>query len=103
MGGGNQMPTNNGAFGSVGVEDDIRGLGGGCGAAQRRDEHQVYVRGLLDNLLGGLTGGGGNSACSKNNFAAETMMCDMAGQGAANGLPTVENGMVTMIFRQVGP
>lgn len=116
-------PTNNGASGAVGVEDDLSGL------KTRREEHKRQfgigsgffgnllgggdkangagagagaaggaAGGALGGLLGGLGGGGGQ----KSSFAKETIVSDTAGEGASNGLPTSDDkGVVSMVFRQV--
>lgn len=113
MGGnGAKVPTNNGASGSVGQEDDLSQL------QQRRDEYKRQIGQLFGNLLGGGGGGKGNgggggglggllggaagAGGKKNNAGPESMVADTAGMGAAQGLPTAdENGEVSMVFRQV--
>lgn len=110
MGTSKVAATNAGQTG-VGEEDDLSGLGG---RQQRRDARKMYVRGLLDGirgnakggaaggvggLLGGLGGGGGGT---KGNLPAERSVADTMGMGTKNGLPTADDqGMVTMVFRQV--
>lgn len=94
--GPNSAPTNKGASGSVGVEDDIRE------ARQRREEHKRqfgFGSGLFENLPGvGALGLGGK----KNSFETETIVADTAGQGASSGLPTSDDkGVVSMVYRQV--
>ena len=90
-------PTNNGASGATGVEDNIQipgqkrqilggllggGKGGGAGATG----------------IAGLLGGGGNKAVGP----PESRVAAAAGQGAASGLPTANtDGTVDMVFRQV--
>lgn len=125
MGGGNgaKAPTNNGASGSVGQEDDLSGL------QQRRAEYRRQLGQLFGGLLGGGGGAGGKAAGGaggaggaagglggllgglggaaggggkKNNAAPESMVADTAGMGTAQGLPTADqNGEVSMVFRQV--
>ncbi|KAI0476839.1 cell surface protein [Xylaria cf. heliscus] len=88
-------PTNKGAASSAGVEDDLSGL---KNANQNK-------RGVLGNLLGGLTGGGGNgndSKGTKSEKATEDIVAASAGQGASSGLPTCsDDGSITMTFRQI--
>lgn len=123
-------PTNDGASGAVGQEDDISGL------QTRREEHKRQFgigsgffgnlvgggdkakgagadagagagAGALGGLLGGLGGGlggalGGGGAGKKTSFAKETIVSDTAGEGASKGLPTSDDkGVVSMVFRQV--
>lgn len=110
MGNGNNAPTNQGASGANGVEDDLSGLnrasGGGRGG-NRNTARKRQIADLFKGILGGgdgksglagLAGGGGN----KNNFKAETIVGDTAGDGASSGLPTADdNGEVSMVFRQI--
>ncbi|KAF2683917.1 hypothetical protein K458DRAFT_431555 [Lentithecium fluviatile CBS 122367] len=96
-------PVNQGASGSVGVEDNIPQNAQG---AQRRQ--------LLGGLLGGkgkgagggagatgiagLLGGGGTKA----EGPPETRVAAAAGQGASSGMPTAaDDGTVDMTFRQI--
>lgn len=98
-------PTNNGASGSVGVEDDIPQNAQG---AQRRQ--------LLGGLLGGLGGGQGKGngagatgiagllggGGTKAEGPPESRVAASAGQGATSGMPTAaDDGTVSMTFRQV--
>jgi len=98
MGQGAAPPANQGASGSVGVEDNIQQPG------QKRQ--------FLGGLLGG--GGGGNSAGAtgitgllggggeKVNGPPETRVAAAVGAGAAAGMPTcADDGTVTMTLRQV--
>ncbi|KAI0816736.1 cell surface protein [Xylaria sp. FL0064] len=86
-------PTNNGAASSSGVEDDLSGLKGAAGQNKR---------GVLGNLLGGLTGGGNANKGTKSEQAAETGVAASAGQGSTSGLPTcADDGSITMTFRQI--
>jgi hypothetical protein len=102
-GGAASVPSNKGPSGAVGQEDDLSQL------QQRQKRREEYKRqfGKLFGGLGGLGGlGKGKGAAggrgTKNNFPAETMIADTAGQGATEGLPTAdENGEVSMVFRQV--
>lgn len=103
MGNGNAPPANNGASGSVGVEDNIQQPGAG---AQKRQ----FLSGLLGGGgkggnggatgLGGLLGGGG--AGTKSNGPPESRVASMTGAGATSGLPTcADDGTVTMTLRQI--
>ncbi|KNG48760.1 cell surface protein [Stemphylium lycopersici] len=98
MGQGAAPPANQGASGSVGVEDNIQQPG------QKRQ--------FLGGLLGG--GGGGNSAGAtgitgllggggeKVNGPPESRVAAAVGAGAASGMPTcADDGTVTMTLRQV--
>ncbi|QPG94652.1 hypothetical protein C2857_006636 [Epichloe festucae Fl1] len=123
-GGAGKTPSNNGASGSVGQEDDLSGLekqkqqrrddykrqlgqlfggllgGGGAGAGGAGGKKNAGGLGALGGLLGGAAGGGGGG--NKNNAPAESMIADTSGQGAKQGLPTAdENGEVSMVFRQI--
>ena len=100
-------PTNKGASGATGQEDDLSGT---PAAAQKK-------RQLLGGLLGGLGGGkgaagGGAGATgiagllggggSKAEGPPETRVAAAAGQGASSGMPTANSdGTVDMTFRQV--
>lgn len=113
MGTSQTAPTNNGASGSVGQEDDLSGLP--AGAAKRHEERKRQLGKLFGGLLGGgggdgdkgaatgiggLLGGGGDG--KKSNFPAETMVADTAGMGSTQGLPTSDNsGVVSMVYRQI--
>lgn len=108
MGGANSAPTNNGASGATGTEDDLSGLP--AGAAQRNDERKRQLGQLFGGLLGGGGGGGGATGLAgltggggtKNNFAQESMVADTAGSGSTQGLPTSDDsGVVSMVYRQV--
>jgi hypothetical protein len=94
MGAGTAPPANQGASGSVGVEDNIQqkrqllgglfggGKGGNAGATG----------------LGGLLGGGGK----KSSGPPEAGVAAAMGAGASTGLPTcADDGTVTMTLRQV--
>ncbi|KAI0429653.1 cell surface protein [Xylaria sp. FL1042] len=86
-------PTNNGAASSTGVEDDLSALKG----ANKQNK-----RGVLGNLLGGLTGGGNGNKGTKSEQAEETSVAASAGQGSSAGLPTCsDDGSITMTFRQI--
>lgn len=111
MSGGNNAPTNNGASGAAGVEDDLSGLKGAAGGNRNNNSaRKRQIADLFKGILGGggdgngktglagLAGGGGK----KNNFKAETLVADTAGDGATSGLPTADdNGEISMVFRQV--
>lgn len=110
MGTGATAPTNQGASGATGVEDDLSGTP----AAQKK-------RQLLGGLLGGLGGGAGGAGGAaggaagatgiagllggggtKAEGAPESRVAAAAGQGASSGLPTANaDGTVDMTFRQV--
>jgi hypothetical protein len=85
MGAGAAPPANQGASGSVGVEDNIKQTG------QRRQ------------LLAGLFGGGkGAAKGSKTTGPPEAGVAAAQGAGATSGLPTcADDGTVTMTLRQV--
>lgn len=102
-------PTNQGASGSVGVEDNIpQNAQGRDGAGARRRQ-----------LFGGLFGGGGAGGAGGNAGATgitgllggggtkaegppEARVAAAAGAGASSGLPTcADDGTVTMTLRQV--
>jgi hypothetical protein len=97
MGQGAAPPANQGASGSVGVEDNIQQkrqllgglLGGGAGKA-----------GGAGGATGiaGLLGGGG----AKSNGPPEARVAAATGAGASTGLPTcADDGTVTMTLRQI--
>jgi hypothetical protein len=96
MGAGAAPPANQGASGSVGVEDNIQqkrqllgGLfgGGGKGAG-----------GAGATGIGGLLGGGGD----KTSGPPEARVAAAVGAGASSGLPTcADDGTVTMTLRQI--
>jgi hypothetical protein len=102
MGAGAAPPANQGASGSVGVEDNIQqpgqkrqflggllgGAGGGAGG----------TGGAGKTGIAGLLGGGGNKVTGP----PETAVAAAMGAGASSGLPTcAEDGTVTMTMRQV--
>jgi hypothetical protein len=97
MGAGAAPPANQGASGSVGVEDNI----------QQQGQKRQLLGGLLGGGkggnagatgIGGLFGGGG----SKSNGPPEARVAAAVGAGASSGLPTcAEDGTVTMTLRQV--
>lgn len=114
MGTGN-APTNNGASGSVGVEDNIDVPDQAGQATQNGQKRQ-----LLGGLLGGkgkgkgkATGGGGGATGiagllggggTKAEGPPESRVAASAGQGATSGLPTCgDDGSINMTFRQVSP
>ncbi|USP80638.1 hypothetical protein yc1106_07912 [Curvularia clavata] len=101
MGAGSAPPANQGASGSVGVEDNIPQ------SAQRKRQ---FLSGLLGGGNGnkggaggatgiaGLLGGGGD----KVNGPPESRVAAAVGAGAASGMPTcAEDGTVTMTLRQI--
>ncbi|KAI0542216.1 cell surface protein [Xylaria digitata] len=84
-------PTNKGAASSAGVEDDLSAL---KGQTQKK-------RGIIGDLLGGITGGGDNKG-TKSEEAVEKSVAASAGGGATSGLPTCsDDGSITMTFRQI--
>jgi hypothetical protein len=86
-----KAPTNSGTSGAAGTEDNIPRTG-------RNRQVKRQRQGRFGGLFGGLGGGGGD----KSEFAAETMVAEMAGTGAQSGLPTAsDSGLVTMTFRQI--
>jgi hypothetical protein len=105
MGQGAAPPANQGASGSVGVEDNIQqpgqkrqflggllggGAGGGAGGAAGGAAGATGIAGLL--------GGGGD----KSNGPPEARVAAAVGAGSASGLPTcADDGTVTMTLRQV--
>jgi hypothetical protein len=110
-------PTNKGASGSVGVEDNIPknaqaarkrqfldkllgGLGGGDAAAGKAGGAAggVGKAGGAGAGIAGLFGGGGEKA----ETGPETGVAEAAGKGATQGMPTAgEDGSIKMTFRQV--
>lgn len=99
--GAGTAPTNQGASGATGVEDNLSGTP----AAGKTKKRQ---------LLGGLLGGGGGGAGAtgvagllggggtKAEGPPEARVAAAAGQGASSGLPTANaDGTVDMTFRQV--
>ncbi|OAL01867.1 hypothetical protein IQ06DRAFT_246849 [Phaeosphaeriaceae sp. SRC1lsM3a] len=102
MGAGAAPPANNGASGSVGVEDNIQQPAAG---GQKRQ--------LLGGLFGGGKGGnggttglagllGGGGAGTKSNGPPEAGVAAATGAGATTGLPTcADDGTVTMTLRQI--
>jgi hypothetical protein len=101
MGAGNAPPANQGASGSVGVEDNIqqpeqkrqflnRLFGGGDDDDADANSGATGFRGLL--------GGGGD----KVDGPPEARVAAAQGEGASSGLPTcADDGTVTMTLRQV--
>jgi hypothetical protein len=97
MGAGAAPPANQGASGSVGVEDNIQqkrqllgGLLGGLGGGK--------AGGAGATGIGGLLGGGG----AKSSGPPEARVAAAVGAGASTGLPTcADDGTVTMTFRQI--
>ena len=103
MGAGAAPPTNQGASGSVGVEDDIPQNGQADTGARRRQ------------LLGGLFGGGAGDAAGATGIAGllggggtkaegppEARVAAAQGAGTSSGLPTcTDDGTVTMTLRQI--
>jgi hypothetical protein len=103
-------PTNQGASGAVGVEDNIPNMAAG-------QKKRQFLGGLLGGLgggaggAGGAAGGGGGATGiagllggggAKAEGPPETAVAAAAGQGATSGLPTANaDGTVDMTFRQV--
>ncbi|KAH7041360.1 uncharacterized protein B0I36DRAFT_344971 [Microdochium trichocladiopsis] len=97
-------PTNNGAEGAPGVEDNIPSNIGSASRGGRTNNNRRQLGNLLGGLLGGIGGGGrgGNAAGQKTSTASETSVAATAGQGATNGLPTAsDDGKVTVTYRQI--
>ncbi|OAG01068.1 uncharacterized protein CC84DRAFT_1154531 [Paraphaeosphaeria sporulosa] len=91
MGTGN-APTNQGASGATGVEDDLSGTA----AAGKNTKKRQLLAGATG--IAGLFGGGG----AKAEGPPETRVAAAAGQGATSGLPTANaDGTVDMTFRQI--
>ncbi|KAH7319842.1 hypothetical protein B0I35DRAFT_408591 [Stachybotrys elegans] len=91
-------PSNSGASGATGEEDDISGIKNAKQA--RNDEHKRQISELFNGLFGGSRGG--RNSGTESSFAAETMVADMAGTGAQSGLPTAsDNGQIQMVYRQI--
>ncbi|KAJ1337409.1 Egh16-like virulence factor [Microdochium nivale] len=98
---GASAPTNNGAQGAPGVEDNIPNNVGGANRGGRNGNNKRQFGNLLGGLLGG-GGRGGNAAGKKTTKAAETSVSATAGQGSVDGLPTAsDDGRVTVTFRQI--
>jgi hypothetical protein len=100
--GGAAPPTNQGASGSVGVEDNIQqpgqkrqlfgGLFGGGGGAGGAGGNAGATG------IAGLLGGGGD----KVDGPPEARVAALSGAGASSGMPTAaDDGTVTMTLRQV--
>ena len=104
MGQGAAPPANNGASGSVGVEDNIQQAG------QRKRQ---FLSGLLGGGAGGAGGAGGKAGATgiagllggggdKVNGPPESRVAAAVGAGATSGMPTcADDGTVTMTLRQV--
>ena len=104
MGQGAAPPANNGASGSVGVEDNIQQAG------QRKRQ---FLSGLLVGGAGGAGGAGGKAGATgiagllggggdKVNGPPESRVAAAVGAGATSGMPTcADDGTVTMTLRQV--
>jgi hypothetical protein len=118
MGAGNAAapPTNQGASGAVGVEDDIpqnaQAQGRGrAGAGARRRQLLGGLGGLFGG--GGAGGAGGNAGATgiagllggggtKAEGPPEARVATAMGAGATSGLPTcADDGTVTMTLRQI--
>jgi len=100
MGQGAAPPANNGASGSVGVEDNI----------QQPGQKRQFLGGLLGGGAGGAGGGAGATGIAgllggggdKVNGPPEARVAAAVGQGASGGLPTcADDGTVTMTLRQI--
>ncbi|KAB2105223.1 hypothetical protein AG0111_0g6923 [Alternaria gaisen] len=100
MGQGAAPPANNGASGSVGVEDNI----------QQPGQKRQFLGGLLGGGAGGAGGGAGATGIAgllggggdKVNGPPEARVAAAVGQGASSGLPTcADDGTVTMTLRQI--
>ncbi|KAF2280971.1 uncharacterized protein EI97DRAFT_367369 [Westerdykella ornata] len=110
MGTGNAPPANEGASGSVGVEDNIQQPAGGQkrrqlfsglfgGGRNRNGNGNGNARGGgAATGLTGLLGGGGDKA----DGPPEAGVAAAQGAGATSGLPTCsDDGVVTMTLRQI--
>ncbi|PHH79181.1 hypothetical protein CDD80_5455 [Ophiocordyceps camponoti-rufipedis] len=108
MGMSKSAQSNKGSKG-VGQEDDIKGLNQ---AKQKRlAERDLFIRGLVGNLINSLGGGGAGATGGKgeatakgqkNVFAAESAVSDSMGIGADKGLPDTDNqGNFNVIYRQI--
>ncbi len=88
-------PSVNAANASVGVEDDLSGLGRGGRNNNKREEGSGLV---VRQFLKGLFGGGGTTS----KVATESNVAATAGNGADTGLPTCgDDGSIEMVFHQV--
>lgn len=118
MGSGAAPPANQGASGSVGVEDDIPQNAQNAGAGTQRKRQ--FLSNLLGSLGGGKGGGAGGAGAAggaggatgiaglfggggdKVDGPPEARVAAAAGAGATGGLPTcADDGTVTMTLRQV--
>ncbi|KAJ3478623.1 hypothetical protein NLG97_g8528 [Lecanicillium saksenae] len=100
MGRGNDAPTNEGTSGAAGYEDDLSGLFGT--RHQRREEHLKEMRSIFSPFLNLPIIGGIGLGGKINNYEKETIVGDMAGQGASKGLPTSDDqGIINLIYRQI--
>ncbi|KAJ4152760.1 hypothetical protein LMH87_009280 [Akanthomyces muscarius] len=102
MGRSNDIPTNKGTSGATGVEDNIPANILSSQRTQRREEHMNEMRSVFSGLFNlpviGVLGLGGKV----NDYPTETIVGDMAGQGAEKGMPTSnDNGEVSLIYRQI--
>lgn len=103
MGQGAAPPANQGASGSVGVEDNI----------QQAQKKRQFLAGLLGGGAGGAGGKGGNAGATgiagllggggaKSNGPPEARVAAATGAGSSSGLPTcADDGTVTMTLRQI--
>lgn len=112
MGAGAAPPTNNGASGGVGVEDDIpqSAQAQGRNRAGAQNNRRQFLGGLFGGGAGGngggagatgiagILGGGGTKAVGP----PEAGVAAAQGAGATSGMPTcADDGTVTMTLRQI--
>lgn len=112
MGAGATPPTNQGASGSVGVEDNLP-QDGGAGARKRQFLSGLFGGGGGAGAAGaaGAAGGGGGATGIAGLFGGggtkaegppEARVAAAQGSGASSGLPTcADDGTVTMTLRQI--
>lgn len=100
--GSGTAPSVNAANASVGVEDDLSGLGragrGGRQGQKREAEQSGGALKVARQFFKGLFGGGGTDSA----VATESNVAATAGAGADSGLPTcADDGTIEMVFHQV--
>ncbi|KAG7287205.1 hypothetical protein NEMBOFW57_006710 [Staphylotrichum longicolle] len=100
--GSGTAPSVNAANASVGVEDDLSGLGragrGGRQGQKREEEQSGGALKVARQFFKGLFGGGGTDSA----VATESNVAATAGAGADSGLPTcADDGTIEMVFHQI--